>query len=115
VTFVPLWFKQNHEFKTSSTNTMNTQLVDSIIQIIQSLPKSEQNILREKLNQAVASEAEPIDEEAWKVWETLGDDAVPGCLENSSIYQSCICHSLFPTPMKQIFVDTKCFGCFGQK
>ena len=64
---------------------MSTQLVDSIIQIIQLLPKSEQNILREKLNQAVASEAEPIDEEAWKVLETLGDDAVPSCLENSSI------------------------------
>lgn len=82
---------------------MNTQLVDSIIQLIQTLPKPEQNILIEKLNQlgkqtqtipentaelkndkAVASIQESIDQEAWEVWHSLGDDAVPGCLNLST-------------------------------
>lgn len=75
---------------------MNTQLVESIIQVVQALPKAEQLLLIEQLNrllpQAEASELshtttedEAIDSEAWEVWRTLGDDAVEGKLENPSI------------------------------
>jgi hypothetical protein len=49
---------------------MNTQLVDSIIQLINSLS---------------AEEKQAIDEEAQEVWRTLGDDAAAGCLPNTSI------------------------------
>uniref|UniRef100_B8HUC2 DUF2281 domain-containing protein n=1 Tax=Cyanothece sp. (strain PCC 7425 / ATCC 29141) TaxID=395961 RepID=B8HUC2_CYAP4 len=76
---------------------MNTQLVDSIIQVVQSLPKEEQTFLIKRLNSiftqarqaeqtSVASPAEePHDEEGWEVWRSLGDDAVPGRLENPSM------------------------------
>lgn len=71
---------------------MNTQLIDSIVQVIQALPKVEQQILIEKLNQQVletnndiTTDEEIIDDEAWELWQTLGDDAVPGKLENPSI------------------------------
>ncbi|WP_448561839.1 hypothetical protein [Trichothermofontia sp.] len=72
---------------------MNTQLVESIIQMVQALPKAEQLLLIKRLNrllpQAESSEPSPattteedIDPEAWEVWRTLGDDAVEGKLEN---------------------------------
>lgn len=76
---------------------MNIQLVESIIQVVQALPKAEQLLLIERLNrlspQAESSELSPattveedaIDPEAWAVWQTLGDDAVEGKLENPSI------------------------------
>jgi hypothetical protein len=76
---------------------MNTQLVESIIQVVQALPKAEQLLLIERLNRllppAESSEPSPtltikeevIDPEAWEVWRTLGDDAVEGKLENPSI------------------------------
>jgi hypothetical protein len=76
---------------------MNTQLVESIIHVVQALPKAEQSLLIEQLNQllpqapaselSVASpmESEPIDSEAWEVWQSLGDDAISGRLENPSV------------------------------
>jgi hypothetical protein len=76
---------------------MNTQLVESIIQVVQALPKAEQLLLIERLNRllpqakssepspATTTEEEAIDPEAWEVWQTLGDDAVEGKLENPSI------------------------------
>ncbi|WP_448572870.1 hypothetical protein [Trichothermofontia sp.] len=76
---------------------MNTQLVESIIQVVQALPKAEQPLLIERLNRllpqvessepspAATTEEEDIDPEAWEVWQTLGDDAVEGKLENPSI------------------------------
>ena len=86
---------------------MNTQLVSSIIQVVRSLPRAEQQLLIESLNQlllqpapAGAEQLEPeasdrpestnseeaIDEEAWAIWQSLGDDAVSGQLENPSIH-----------------------------
>ena len=68
---------------------MNTQLVDSIVQVFQALPQAEQKILMERLNSLFTptqSENEkPISEEAWEVWRSLGDDAIEGKLENPSI------------------------------
>ena len=71
---------------------MNTQLVKSIIDVVRALPKAEQKLLIESLNQldnqtqpTLEKIEEPIDEEALEVWRTLGDDAVPGCLDNPSI------------------------------
>ncbi len=76
---------------------MNTQLVESIIQVVQALPKAEQRLIIERLNRllppaqlsellpATTTEQELIDPEAWDVWQTLGDDAVEGKLENPSI------------------------------
>ncbi|MBW4622687.1 MAG: hypothetical protein KME17_25430 [Cyanosarcina radialis HA8281-LM2] len=83
---------------------MNAQLVDSIIQVVRALPKAEQKLLIERIN-LLATEAQPteeplkqsemtstvapsqvpIDEEAWEVWRSLGDDAIPGNLENPSV------------------------------
>jgi len=76
---------------------MNTQLVESIIQVVQALPQAEQLLLIERLNRllpqaesaelspTLATKEEVIDPEAWEVWRTLGDDAVEGKLENPSI------------------------------
>lgn len=76
---------------------MNTKLIDSIVQVVQSLPKEEQTFLIKRLNSlftqaqqaeqtSLASPAEePLDEEGWEVWRSLGDDAVPGRLENPSM------------------------------
>jgi hypothetical protein len=76
---------------------MNTQLIESLVQVVQALPEAEQLLLIERLNrlllQAGASESsatlttkeEVVDPEAWEVWRTLGDDAVAGKLENPSI------------------------------
>lgn len=87
---------------------MNTQLVNSIIQVVRSLPRAEQQLLIENLNQlllqptlsgseqldleAAADTPEPtnseaaVNEEAWAIWQSLGDDAVSGQLENPSIH-----------------------------
>jgi hypothetical protein len=76
---------------------MNNQLVESIIQVVQALPKDEQILLIERLNRllpqakspelsaTLTTKEEVIDPEAWEVWQTLGDDAVEGNLENPSI------------------------------
>ncbi len=86
---------------------MNTQLVNSIIQVVRSLPRDEQQMLIESLNQLLLQPSsdesnpsepaetadippnealeEPIDEDAWAVWQTLGDNAVSGQLENPSV------------------------------
>lgn len=76
---------------------MNTKLIDSIVQVVQSLPKEEQTFLIKRLNSlftqaqqaeqiSLASPAEePVDQEGWEVWRSLGDDAVPGRLENPSM------------------------------
>jgi hypothetical protein len=84
---------------------MNKHLVNSIIQVIRALPKAEQQLLIDGLNQVstqpqpnseysdeseilLAKELTPdcADEEAWQVWQSLGDDALPGHLKNSSIH-----------------------------
>ncbi|OLP18512.1 hypothetical protein BST81_10560 [Leptolyngbya sp. 'hensonii'] len=74
---------------------MSTKLVDSIVQIVQSLSKEEQQELINRLNalmQTVAAatssaqEAEPEKQlDGWDVFLSLGDDAVEGKLENPSI------------------------------
>lgn len=78
---------------------MNSQLVDSIIDVIHSLPEAEQQALVAKLNQAmpsspVGSKNPPIlmentdNEDAWEVFATLGDDAIPGKLDNPSLHHN---------------------------
>jgi hypothetical protein len=86
---------------------VNTQLVNSIIQVVRSLPRAEQELLIESLNQlllqppvdesgtsepAETAEVipdenleEPIDTDAWAVWQSLGDSAVSGQLDNPSV------------------------------
>ncbi|UBF30090.1 hypothetical protein K9N68_38570 (plasmid) [Kovacikia minuta CCNUW1] len=68
---------------------MNTQLVNSIVQVFQALPPAEQKLLMERLNSCFtptpSENEEPISEAAWEVWRSLGDDAVEGKLENPSI------------------------------
>lgn len=74
---------------------MNTQLVDSIIQVVQALPQEEQQLLIERLNLLhqpksttvveATGKASEQDSDAWEIWRTLGDDAVPGRLENPSV------------------------------
>ncbi|NMG59374.1 hypothetical protein E1H12_12820 [Geitlerinema sp. P-1104] len=91
---------------------MNSKLVDSIIEMIHSLPEDEQQTVVAKLNQTIPSPpvsannppilSENIDdsannppilsentdttEDAWEVFATLGDDAIPGKLDNPSIH-----------------------------
>ena len=79
---------------------MNTQLVDSILQVVKALPNEEKTLLIDRIHQLIspavdsaeeskrveASTDSPVDPEAWAVWETFGDDAVPGQLENTSIH-----------------------------
>ena len=65
---------------------MNTQLVDSIMQVIRALPKAERQMLIDQLNRMVESDTNSINEDAWEVWQSLGDDAVAGRLENTSIH-----------------------------
>lgn len=65
---------------------MNTQLVDSIIQVIRALPKGEKQMLIDQLNRIEEADTNSINEDAWKVWQSLGDDAVAGRLENTSIH-----------------------------
>lgn len=86
---------------------VNTQLVNSIIQVVRSLPRDEQQLLIESLNQLLLQpltdesgtsepaatadtisdkdSEEPIDADAWAVWQSLGDSAVSGQLENPSV------------------------------
>lgn len=71
---------------------MNTQLIDSLIQVVRSLPEIEQKALVHQLNQLISkpapetsSQQESIDDDAWEVWRSLGDDAVAGKLNNTSI------------------------------
>ncbi len=74
---------------------MNTKLVDSIVQVVQSLPKEEQLELINQLNVLMqtaaaetssAVEVEPQKQlDGWDVFLSLGDDAVEGKLENPSI------------------------------
>lgn len=79
---------------------MNTQLITSLIQVVQSLPSVEQKILIEQLNQLLIEtptdisineeideeiDEEMIDDEAWEMWRSLGDNAVSGKLKNTSI------------------------------
>ncbi len=90
------------------TTAMNTQLVDSILQVVQALPKEEQTMLIERLNvlftqahltessTAASPDEETIDEDAWEIWRSLGDDAVPGRLENPSIHHDCYLYSKDP-------------------
>ena len=67
---------------------MNTQLVDSLVQVILSLPAAERDLLGEKL--ATASQTEtPADsawtEEATAIFLALGRDAVHGRLKNTAV------------------------------
>jgi len=75
---------------------MNTQLVDSIIQVIQALPQAERKMLIDQLNRMVESDTNSINEDAWEVWRSLGDDAVAGRLENTSIYHDKYLYSQEP-------------------
>ncbi|MEO1352400.1 MAG: hypothetical protein AAFW84_26980 [Cyanobacteria bacterium J06635_15] len=92
---------------------MNTQLVNSIIQVVRALPNEEQAFLIETLNrlsqQKLDSEAESATtpaktrpthstetlttDDVWDIWQSLGDEAVQGMLENTSTqhdrYLSC--------------------------
>jgi hypothetical protein len=69
-------------------NLLNTQLVDSLVQVILALPIAERASLEAKLTVA-AREAEPSDnpwtEEAIEDFLALGQHAVPGRLKNTSI------------------------------
>ncbi|MEM7773487.1 MAG: hypothetical protein AAF327_23655 [Cyanobacteria bacterium P01_A01_bin.37] len=81
---------------------MNTQLVNSIIQMVRSLPEAEQKMLVKQVNQLFFQSSshqedsmdmrvskdpeESIDEEAWAIWQSIGDDAVSGTLDNPSIH-----------------------------
>lgn len=88
---------------------MNAQLVNSIIQVVRALPQAEQKVLIDSLNRlstptpiaekqpedsakkdlAIAASSAvgeaPMDEDAWELWRSLGDDAVSGRLKNPSI------------------------------
>ena len=76
---------------------MNTQLVNSIVQVVQALPTDEQTALLAVLNRLIQPSVTPqvagpspataeSNDEAWAIWESLGDDAVPGTLDNASVY-----------------------------
>jgi hypothetical protein len=65
---------------------MNTQLVDSIIKVIRALPQAERQMLIDQLNRMVEYDIDSINEDAWEVWQSLGDDVVAGRLENTSIH-----------------------------
>jgi len=67
---------------------MNTQLVDSLVQVILSLPSEERTLLEEKLATANPTEASPNSswtEEAVDIFLSLGQDAVPGRLKNTAV------------------------------
>jgi hypothetical protein len=66
---------------------MNTQLVDSLVQVILSLPVAERALLGEKLSTASPIEAATSTawtEEAVDLFLALGRDAVPGRLKNTA-------------------------------
>jgi hypothetical protein len=67
---------------------MNTQLVDSLVQVILSLPAEERALLGEKL--ATANPVEVAANNAWTeeaidIFLALGRDATPGRLNNPSV------------------------------
>jgi hypothetical protein len=67
---------------------MNTQLVDSLVQVILSLPAEERALLGEKL--ATPSPIEAATDNAWTeeavdIFLSLGRDAVPGRLKNTAV------------------------------
>lgn len=67
---------------------MNTQLVDSLVQVILSLPVEERTLLEEKLATANPTEASPGSswtEEAVDIFLSLGQDAAPGRLKNTAV------------------------------
>ena len=67
---------------------MNTQLVDSLVQVILSLPAEERALLGEKLSTASPTELSPKNrwsEEAIEIFLSLGRDAVPGRLKNTAV------------------------------
>jgi hypothetical protein len=73
-------------------NLLNTQLVDSLVQVILALPIAERASLEAKLEAKLtvaAREAEPSEnpwtEEAIEDFLALGQHAVPGRLKNTSI------------------------------
>ena len=82
---------------------MNTQLVKSIIQVVRALPTDEQTFLIQILNQLFQqpstgpttsqqakinpthqTESATAADDPWQIWQSLGDDAVPGTLDNTS-------------------------------
>ncbi|NJO41162.1 MAG: hypothetical protein HC769_02975 [Cyanobacteria bacterium CRU_2_1] len=68
---------------------MNTQLVESLVQVILSLSDEERVLLGEKLSTASQAEtsAEPQwTEEAVAVFLSLGRNAVPGRLKNTAVH-----------------------------
>jgi hypothetical protein len=71
---------------------MNTQLINSIVQMVQSLSKDEQQTLITKLN-TLADTSESTDQstnleqkDAWDVFLSLGEEATPGQLDNPSVH-----------------------------
>jgi hypothetical protein len=67
---------------------MNTQLVDSLVQVILSLPSEERASLGEKLSTASRTTAstDPLwTEEAVDIFLALGRDATPGQLKNTAV------------------------------
>ena len=67
---------------------MNTQLVDSLLQVILSLPAEERALLGEKLS--TVSHVEASTENRWtkeavEVFLSLGRDAVSGQLKNTAV------------------------------
>lgn len=67
---------------------MNTQLVDSLVQVILSLPVEERTLLEEKLATANPTETSPNrlwTEEAVDIFLSLGQDAAPGRLKNTAV------------------------------
>jgi hypothetical protein len=67
---------------------MNTQLVDSLVQVILSLPPEERALLGEKLS--TASHTSVPTESSWTeevvdIFLALGRDAIPGQLKNTAV------------------------------
>jgi hypothetical protein len=70
---------------------MNIKLIDSLIQVVRSLPEIEQRALVHQLNQLISkpapetsSQEESIDDNAWEVWRSLGDDTVAEKSQNAA-------------------------------
>jgi len=80
---------------------MNTQLVNSILQLVQSLSKDEQEILITKLNTIIEtpelsdSETQEDKKDAWDIFLSLGEEATTGRLENPSVNHD---HYLYQQP-----------------
>ncbi len=85
---------------------MNSQLIDSLVKVVQALSAAEQQELITKLNGLVpsAESNEPMTSpspspaehpEAWDLFLALGENATPGKLENPSINHD---HYLYQQP-----------------